>query len=344
MAALTWLIALAGSGLQVGVLRTASSAARGLRSPQRWAVVPERVTAADYGRAFGFERGVQHLAAAGGPLLAFAALALLGTRAALLVAVLPGLVATVIGFRLLRDAPPEPSTPRMRPRLQVRAVYRGPIGRLMTGITLFEMANFAAVLLILRATKLLQRHDDVPFGAAAMAVLLYMLWRLSAAAVSPYAGRAVDRVGPAPVMSAGVTALLVGYAGFAFLPGMVPELAVLFLLAGAASGATEAAEHAGVAHLAPAGLRWSALGVLTVVRCFGRVFATVGASLVWTLLGAEYGLMLASPLMLAAIAVMVGGLTGSDPSRPPPLPDIADRPLFRPTERQHGYRFRDPGR
>jgi MFS family permease len=343
MAALTWLIALAGSGLQVGVLRTASSAARGLRSPQRWAVVPERATAADYGRAFGFERGVQHLAAAGGPLLAFGALALVGTRAALLVAVLPGLMATVIGFRLLREAPAEPSAPRMAPRLQVRAVYRGPIGRLMTGITLFEMANFASVLLILRATKLLQHHD-VPFGAAAMAVLLYMLWRLAAAAVSPCAGRAVDRVGPAPVMSAGVTALLVAYAGFAFLPGTVPELAVLFLLAGAASGATEAAEHAGVAHIAPADLRWSALGSLTVVRCFGRVIATVGASLVWTLLGAEYGLMLASPLMLAAITVMVCGLTGSDQSPPPQVPDTMDRPLFRPTERQHRYRLREPDR
>lgn len=97
MAAPTCLIALAGSSLQVGVLRTASSAARGLRSPERWAVVPERGTAADHRRSFGFERGGQHLAAAGGPVLAFAALALVGVRAAMLVAVLPGLMATVIG-------------------------------------------------------------------------------------------------------------------------------------------------------------------------------------------------------------------------------------------------------
>ena len=60
-------------------------------------MVPERGTAADHRRSFGFERGGQHLAAAGGPVLAFAALALVGVRAAMLVAVLPGLMATVIG-------------------------------------------------------------------------------------------------------------------------------------------------------------------------------------------------------------------------------------------------------
>jgi MFS family permease len=311
MAALTGLIAVAGTGLQVGLLRAASSAARGLRSPQRYAAVPDRVAAAGYGRAFGFERGMHHLASVAGPLLAFTTLALLGVRSAMFVAMVPGLVAAVIGFRLLRQAPAGPDSPRVAPRLRVRAVYRGRIGRLMTGITLFEAANFAAVLLILRATKLLQQRD-VLFGAAAMAVLLYVLWRLAAAAASPCAGRAVDRFGPVPVMSVGVGTLLLAYAGFAFVPGTVPQLACCFLLAGAASGAVEAAEHVGVAQVAPADLRWSAFGSLSAVRSFGRVTATVGATVVWTLLGAEYGLLLATPLMLAAIVVMGAGLSRSD--------------------------------
>ena len=46
--------------------------------------------------------------------------------------------------------------------------------------------------------------------------------------------------------------------------------------------------------------------------------------------------------MLAAIAVVVCGLTGSDPSPPPQVPDTADRPQFRSTERQYRYRLRDP--
>ncbi len=181
MAALTGLLAVAANSLQAGVLRAGSSTARELRSPQRYPSVPEHVGEDTYGRAFGFERCVHHLASVGGPLLAFAALALLGVRPALLVAVVPGLVAVAIGVWLLRrrsaSGPARPA--RQPPRLQVRAVYSGRLGRLMTGITLFELANFAAVLLILRATRLLERQD-VLFGAAAMAVLLYMLWRLAA--------------------------------------------------------------------------------------------------------------------------------------------------------------------
>lgn len=315
MAFLTALTAVAASSLQAGALRAGAATARGLRSPQRYAAVPERVGSTGYGRAFGFERGMHHLASVGGPLLAFAVLAVVGVRSALLAAVVPGLIATVMGIWLLRRRPTgSPARTAPPARLQVRAVYEGRLGRLMTGITLFELANFAAVLLILRATKLLEQRD-VPFGPAAMAVLLYLLWRLAAAASSPLCGRLVDRHGPVPVMAAGVFSLLASYAGFAFAQGTVAELAICFLAAGAAGGAIEAAEHVGVAQVAPEDLRWSAFGSLSAVRSFGRMTATVGATIVWTLLGPEYGLMLATPFMLASVVVMARGFARSPAPR-----------------------------
>ena len=216
--ALTGLMAVAASSWQVGALRAGASTARGLRSPQRYASVPERAGSDGYGRLFGMERSLHHLAAVAGPLLAFVLLAFVGVRSALLGAVIPGVLAVGIGLWIMRRAP-APAPRAGRPvRLQVRAVYSGRLGRLMTGITLFEAANFAAVLLILRATALLEQ-GDVIFGPAAMAVLLYLLWRLAAAASSFVCGRMVDRRGPAPVMSAGIAALLVSYAGFAFVEG-----------------------------------------------------------------------------------------------------------------------------
>ena len=311
MAALTGLIALATSALQVGLLRAGASAARGLRSPQRYAEVPQHVGSQDYGRAFGVERGVHNLVAVAGPLLAFVALTMLGTRPAILVTIVPGVVAVVIGIWLVRTAPPAPPRAARPLRLRLRAVYRGRLGTLMTGITMFEVANFAAVLLILRATKLLERRD-VPFGATAMAVLLYLFWRLAAAASSVLAGRMIDRRGHAPVMSAGILLLLAAYAGFAFVDGTVPQLFVCFLGAGAASGAIDVAEHVGVARLAASDLRWSALGSLSAVRSAGRLVATVGATAVWTALGPQWGLLLASPFMLGAAAVMAFGEAGPD--------------------------------
>ena len=332
MTVLTGLIAVAATSVQVAALRAGTATARGLRSPQRYAAVPEHAGSAEYGRAFGVERGLHHLAAVGGPLLAFAALAAVGVRGALLISIVPGVVAVVLGVRMLRRArtsapPPLPQAP---PRLRVRAVYRGELGHLMIGISIFEAVNFAAVLLILRATTLLERQD-VPFGAAAAAVLLYLFWRLAAAGAAPVCGRLVDRFGPVPVMAAGVAALLVAYAGFAFAEGTVVQLVTCFLAAGAASGAIEAAEHVGVAQRATVDLRFSAFGALSAVRSFGRLTATIGATVVWTALGPQWGLLIAAPVMVAAVAVMAarrddrgpGGASGAarraTPAHPDPL-------------------------
>ena len=305
MAALTGLIAVAATSAQVAVLRATAAGARGLRSPQRYAAVPEFTDTGGYGRAFGFERGLHHLVSAAGPLLGFLALVALDVRGAMLVTVVPGVVAAVVGIALLRRSP-VPTTRPVPAKLQVRAVYRGTLGRLMAGITLFEAVNFAAVLLILRATTLLGRQD-VPFGPAAMAVLLYLLWRLAAAVAAPSCGRLVDRVGPVAVMAGGVGALLGSYAGFAFAEGTVAQLALCFALAGAAGGAIEAAEHVGVARYAPESLRFSAFGALSAVRSFGRLTATVGATVVWTALGPQWGMLIAAPMMVAAVAVMARG-------------------------------------
>ncbi|GAB3934221.1 hypothetical protein GCM10029976_042860 [Kribbella albertanoniae] len=312
-ALLNGLVALAATSPQVGMLRAGASGARGLRSPQRYAAVPERAGKGGYGEEFGRKRATHHLVSVTGPLLAFAILALADVRSALVATLVPGLLAVAMGTWVIRRTPSRPNAISPPTRLRVRAVFQGPLGRFMTAITLFELSNFAAVLLILRATKLLE-HRDVPFGAQAMAVLLYLLWRLAACASSYLCGRLLDSHRPVDLMRAGVVMLLVSYAGFALLPGTVLGLALCFLYAGAAIGVVDAAEHVGVAQVAPGPLRWSAFGSLSAVRSLGRLTATIAATAVWTFLGAEFGLLLAVPLMIAALAVM----SSHDPGIRPP--------------------------
>ena len=55
---------------------------------------PTSCRAEAYGRAYGFERAMDNLGAIGGPLLAIALVALVGVRTAMLVSVIPGLLAT----------------------------------------------------------------------------------------------------------------------------------------------------------------------------------------------------------------------------------------------------------
>ena len=79
----------------------------------------------------------------------------------------------------------------MRPRVQVRPLLRGDLGRLLAAVTAFEVGNVAATLLILRATELLAPAHGAS-AATSLALALYILYNL--AATLP-AGRAADRLG-----------------------------------------------------------------------------------------------------------------------------------------------------
>src|SRR5215218_8772235 len=92
-AILSSLIGAATSVWQVGVLRAGAWAARGLRVPSRNALLADVVPPAVYGRAYGFERAMDNLGAIFGPLLAIGLVATIGTRWAIGVSVVPGLVA-----------------------------------------------------------------------------------------------------------------------------------------------------------------------------------------------------------------------------------------------------------
>jgi predicted MFS family arabinose efflux permease len=78
---------------QVGVLRAAGWASRGLRTPARNALLADSVPGSVYGRAYGFERAMDNLGAILGPLLAIAFVSVLSVRTAILLSVIPGLLA-----------------------------------------------------------------------------------------------------------------------------------------------------------------------------------------------------------------------------------------------------------
>ncbi len=119
---------------QVGLLRAAGWAARGLRVPARNALLADVVAPSAYGRAYGFERMMDNLGAVGGPLLALALIAVTGVRTAILLSVIPGLLAVAAIVYAIRHTP-RPTEQHRRPvRIVVRPLLRGRLGRLMTGV------------------------------------------------------------------------------------------------------------------------------------------------------------------------------------------------------------------
>jgi MFS family permease len=280
-AVLSGLIGAATAAWQVGALRAGAWAARGLRVPARNALLADVVPASAYGRAYGFERAMDNLGAIGGPLLALGLVALVGVRSAVLLSIIPGLLAAAAIIYAIRQIRRPASRTREPIRLRVRPVLAAGLGRLFAGVAAFEVGNVAATLLILRASQLLT-PDHGERAAGALALVLYAGYNLAASVASMPAGRLADRRGPVRVLAGGVALFGIAYVGLAVTGASLVVLAGCFVAAGLAIGGVETAEHAAVAALAPVERRGSAFGLLAAVQSFGNLAASAIAGLLWT--------------------------------------------------------------
>jgi MFS family permease len=306
-AILSSLIGAATSVWQVGVLRAGAWAARGLRVPARNALLADIVPPAVYGRAYGFERACDNLGAIAGPLLALVLVGLVGTRTAIALSVIPGLLAALAIVYAIRHAPRAEQRERQPLRLRIRPVLTGRLGRLMVGVSAFEFGNVAATLLILRASELLAPgHGQV--RATQLALGLYVAYNLAATLASVPAGRLGDRRSAVLVLVLGVALFGLAYAGFAGGGTSIVALAPWFMAAGVAIGCVETAEHAALAALAPVELRGSAFGLLAAVQSFGNLAASVVTGLLWTLASPRMAFgYLAAWMVLALFGLLLAG-------------------------------------
>lgn len=97
-----------------------------------------------------------------GPTLAQLLVAAFGTRPAIGLSVIPGLLAAGAIVYAIRHAPRAVPGERQALRIRVRPLLDASLGPLLGGIAAFEVANVATTLLILRARELLGpgRSDD----------------------------------------------------------------------------------------------------------------------------------------------------------------------------------------
>lgn len=280
-AVLSSLIGAATSVWQVGALRAGAWASRGLRVPARNALLADVVPPGAYGRAFGFERFMDNLGAVGGPLLALGLVAAFGVRAAILLSVVPGLLAALAIVYAIRRTVQSTARTRQPVRLHVRPLLRGTLGRLIGAASAFEVGNVAATFFILRATQLFASGHGQN-GAVELALLLYIAYNATAAVVSVPAGRLGDRHGHAAVLTLGVACFLFAFIGFATAGAATALLVLAFVAAGAGIGLAETGEAAAVAALAPPHLRGSAFGLLAGVQSIGNLAASAIAGVLWT--------------------------------------------------------------
>lgn len=246
---------------------------------------------------------MDNLGAIVGPLLALGLVGLVGVRTAILLSVIPGLLAVAAIVYAIRHTARPRQQERQPIRIKIRPVLQGELGRLLGAISVFELGNIAATLLILRATDLLEpgRSTD---SAAQIAIALYVLYNLAATLTSVPAGRLADLQTPTRVLAGGVAAFGLAYVGFAFTGASIVILAACFIAAGIGIGAVETAEHSAVATLAPEDLRGSSFGALAGIQSFGNLVASSLCGLLYTVVSPTAAFLFpAAAMVLAASAL-----------------------------------------
>ena len=289
---------------QAGILRAGAWGARGLRVPARNALLADIVPPGVYGRAYGFERAMDNLGAIGGPLLAIGLIALVGVRAAIGLSVIPGLLAALAIIYAIRHTSAARQRTSQPIRIRIRPVLHGRLGRLMIGVTAFELGNAAVTLLILRATDLFDSGRSQT-AATQLALVLYVLYNLAATLISIPAGRHGDRYNPIRVLAGGAIFFAAGYAVFAAGPRQPWLLAIGFILAGLGIGCGETAESAAVAALAPVSLRGSAFGLLATAQAGANLAASAVAGILWTAVSPGAAFLYLTAAMIISVPLIM---------------------------------------
>ena len=295
---------------QAAVLRMTAWVSRGLRVPARDALLADLVPASVYGRAYGFERAMDNFGAIVGPALALVLVTLVGTRIAIVLSVIPGLLAGATIVYAIRQTTQSTVRKRQPVRVRVRPLLKGQLGRLILGVVAFELGHVAATLLILRATQIFEPglgHEE----ATQVALALYIGYNVAATVASVPAGRLGDTWGAPVVLAGGIGCFFLGYLGFALSGPSLVIVGLSFLVAGVAIGSVETAQHAAVATLAPPDLRGSAFGLLAGVQAFANLAASGIAGLLWTLVDARVAFLYLAAWMLLAL----GGLAAAEIAR-----------------------------
>ncbi len=304
----TALIALAAGWPLVLFARALGWFGRGIRGPARNAILAASVPAESRGKAFGFERAGDTVGAILGPLLALALLAYFHPRAAdpsgpfrtiFLLTLVPGLACGLVFALLVREKAGAGTPARFFAAVrQLPKNFR----RLLVGVGVFGMGDFAHTLMILAATQLLLPAHGVAH-AAEIAALLYAGHNVVYAAASYPVGALSDRLGRRGLLAVGylVGALTaVGLvAAFALHLATVSYLAVVFAVGGLYMAFEEALEGSITADLVASEVRGTAYGMLGAVNGVGDVAASVLVGGLWTLVSPAAAFAYAAVVMLA---------------------------------------------
>jgi MFS family permease len=256
-AAIRPIIAFTAAAWQVIGLRVVDRLGKGLRTPPRDALIADVTPGPLIGRAFGLQRGLDHVGAVIGPLVAWWLLMHgADVRRVILASVVPGILVLLLAAWAVRGGRGREQAVTETTALSAPARSR-PLPPAVIAIALFYLIRMPETLIILHT-----QHLGI---AVALVPLLWAAVHVVKASTSFIGGGLSDRIGPSRTMWVGWLTYVALAAGMAFARGPVAGW-VLFLALGVVAGLTESPERALVAQgLGPRGSGFGVYHALTGV-------------------------------------------------------------------------------
>lgn len=294
------LLGLALGPTTVLVIRTLDRVGKGIRTAPRDALLAHAAAAEHRGRAFGFQRSMDHLGAALGPLIAYA---MLQSGASIATTMLWSFVPALFTLALFRGFSPQ-APPRERPVNATTWSELSVQGRgLVLAATMLALSNLPEALLVVWLHE--AGYD------ASQIVLIWAVAHVVKTLIAFPAGALADRVGRRRVIGAGWLARALLLALAAVFPPSVGLAPFAFLAYAAALACSEGAERALIAEASPDARRGAAFGAYASLPGLAALPGGVLFGVIWSQAGADAAFALG-----AATAMLASALLLRSPAQP----------------------------
>ena len=267
-------VAAATAGWHVLFIRFLDRVGKGIRTSPRDALIADSTLEGEHGKAFGFQRAMDHAGAVVGPLIAFFLLTFVTQeyRTIFWLAFFPAIFSLII---LIRGVSEKKNLSTKPEAAKIKLTLR-PFDRrfklFLFIIVLFSLGNSSDAFLILKA-----KDAGIPIT---LLPILWMVLHLTKSLSATPGGILSDRWGRKRVIISGWLLYSGIYWGFAWT--VTPEpIWILFAVYGLFYGLTEGGERALVADLVPSHLRGTAYGLYNFAVGISTLPASILMGLLW---------------------------------------------------------------
>ncbi len=295
------IMGLTTSAYHVLFLRFFDRVGKGVRTSPRDALLSQSALENERGKAFGFQRAMDHAGAMTGPLIASLLMATLtqDLRVIFILAAIPAVLCLWVLYRGVSEA--RRDLPSTSPPLSLDLKsWDRKFKSFLLIITLFTLGNSSDAFLLLRA-------KDLGIGVASIPIL-WFVFHLSKTAFSVPGGTLSDRIGRKRVMIIAWTIYGLVYLGFAFASNAF-HIWLLFFVYGIFYGFSEGTERAWVADLVEESKRGTAYGAYHFFIGIAALPASLLMGFLWKAIGVQWAFSFGAVMALIAafLAIILMG-------------------------------------